>query len=125
MFGKKRRKQPEDALVRKLMDIVGEDEVLYLREDLVAYECDGFTMTTGIPRAVVFVHNTEEVSQIVRPLNKENVPYIARGAGTGLSGGATPFGGEVIISMPVGARPVSVVGRVGRGSTEPVESGLP
>lgn len=99
MLLKKRKKQPQDLLVRKLMDIVGEDEVLYLKEDLVAYECDGFTMSKGMPRAVVFVHNTEEVAQIVKLLNKEKVPYIARGAGTGLSGGATPLGGEVIISM--------------------------
>lgn len=99
MFGNKRKKQPQDPLVRKLMDIVGEDEVLYLKEDLVAYECDGFTMSKGMPRAVVFVHNTEEVSRVVKLLNREKVPYIARGAGTGLSGGATPLGGEVIISM--------------------------
>ncbi len=99
MFGKKRKKQPQDPLVRKLMDIVGEDEVLYLPEDLVAYECDGFTMSKGTPRAVVFVHNAEEVSRIVKLLNQEKVPFIARGAGTGLSGGATPLGGEVIISM--------------------------
>lgn len=99
MFGRKRRRQPEDVLVRKLMQVVGEDDVLYLKEDLVAYECDGFTMSKGMPRAVAFVQNTEEVSQLVKLLNSENVPYIARGAGTGLSGGATPFGGEVIISM--------------------------
>lgn len=96
---RRRKRQPDDLLVRKLMKIVGDKDVLYLKEDLVAYECDGFTMTTGMPRAVAFVHNTEEVSQIVKLLNKENVPYIARGAGTGLSGGATPFGGEVIISL--------------------------
>ncbi|ASK64367.1 FAD-binding oxidoreductase [Virgibacillus phasianinus] len=56
-------------------------------------------MSKGMPRAVVFVKNAEQVSDIVKRLNKEKVPYIARGAGTGLSGGATPFGGEVIISL--------------------------
>ncbi len=81
------------------MDLVGEEDVLYQRADLVAYECDGYTMTTGVPRAVVFVHDTEEVSKVVKLLNSENIPYIARGAGTGLSGGATPLGGEVIISL--------------------------
>ena len=81
------------------MDIVGESEVLYKREDLIAYECDGYTMYKGMPRAVVFVQSTQQVSEVVKCLNKEEVPYIARGAGTGLSGGATPLGGEVIISM--------------------------
>ncbi|PWA13127.1 FAD-binding oxidoreductase [Pueribacillus theae] len=81
------------------MKIVGEKDVLYLKEDLVAYECDGYTMTKGTPKAVVFVKNTEQVSQIVKYLNSVKVPYIARGAGTGLSGGATPLGGEVIISL--------------------------
>jgi glycolate oxidase len=81
------------------MDIAGEKDVLYLPSDITAYECDGYTMSKGKPKAVVFVKNAEQVSRIVKMLNKEKVPYIARGAGTGLSGGATPFGGEVIISL--------------------------
>lgn len=99
MFGRKHKVQTSDPVVRKLMDIVGEREVLYKKEDLIAYECDGYTMYKGMPRAVVFVQNTQQVSDVVKCLNKEEVPYIARGAGTGLSGGATPLGGEVIISM--------------------------
>ncbi|MCF3944713.1 FAD-linked oxidase C-terminal domain-containing protein [Oceanobacillus alkalisoli] len=81
------------------MAIVGENEVLYKKEDLISYECDGYTMYKGMPRAVVFVKDTEEVSDVVRCLTKEEIPYIARGAGTGLSGGATPLGGEVLISL--------------------------
>lgn len=99
MFGKKRKKQNPDAVVQHLINIVGESEVLFLKEDLISYECDGYTMSKGMPRAVVFVHNTNQVSEVVKRLNKEKVPYIARGAGTGLSGGATPFGGEVLISL--------------------------
>lgn len=81
------------------MAIVGENEVLYKKEDLISYECDGYTMYKGMPRAVVFVKDTEEVSDVVRCLTKEEIPYIARGAGTGLSGGATLLGGEVLISL--------------------------
>ncbi len=99
LFGRKRKIKTSDPLVRKLMDIVGESEVLFEKEDLVAYECDGYTMYKGMPRAVVFVHDTQEVSDVVKCLNEAEVPYIARGAGTGLSGGATPLGGEVIISL--------------------------
>ncbi|WP_077328452.1 FAD-linked oxidase C-terminal domain-containing protein [Virgibacillus siamensis] len=99
MFGRKQVKQKPDAVVRQLISIVGEKEVLYMKEDLVSYECDGYTMSKGMPKAVVFVRNAKQVSKIVTCLNKEKIPYIARGAGTGLSGGATPFGGEVIISL--------------------------
>src|SRR5690625_1411053 len=99
MFGKKRKIERPDAIVRQLMDIVGEKEVLYQKADLISYECDGYTMSKGMPKAVVFVKNTAQVAGVVKFLNKEETPYIARGAGTGLSGGATPLGGEVLIKI--------------------------
>ena len=100
MFGKKRQKQkPDDAVIQQLMQIVGDSEVLYLKEDLIAYECDGYTLSKGMPKAVIFVKSTKQVSDVVKYLNTVGIPYIARGAGTGLSGGATPLGGEVIISL--------------------------
>lgn len=88
-----------DRVIAQLMDLVGSNNVLYHDEDLLAYECDGFTLVKGKPRAVVFPKDAQEVSSIVKFLNKENIPFIARGAGTGLSGGAIPLGGEVIISL--------------------------
>ena len=99
MFRKKRAKQHPDAAQQRLIDIVGKENVLYLKEDLLSYECDGYTLERGMPRAVVFVRNTKHVSDVVKCLNKLEIPYIARGAGTGLSGGATPLGGEVIITL--------------------------
>ncbi|MFD1363664.1 FAD-linked oxidase C-terminal domain-containing protein [Lentibacillus salinarum] len=99
MFRKKQAKQKPDAIAQQLMAIVGDENVLYLKGDLLAYECDGYTMERGMPRAVVFVKNSQHVSDVVQCLNKLAIPYIARGAGTGLSGGATPMGGEVIISL--------------------------
>lgn len=97
MFKKARPKV--DAEIRALMDIVGSGAVLYKNADLTAYECDGYTMQTGIPRAVVFPRTTEHVASIVTFLHGRNIPFIARGAGTGLSGGANPLGGEVVISL--------------------------
>lgn len=88
-----------DAVVRGLQDIVGPDKVLYQSADLLAYECDAYTLHKGMPRAVVFPGSTEDVAAIVKFLNRNRVPFIARGAGTGLSGGAIPLGGEVIISL--------------------------
>ncbi|UFJ42703.1 FAD-binding protein [Brevibacillus humidisoli] len=88
-----------DALIRDLVRLVGTDSVLYRPEDLIAYECDGYTIQRGMPRAVVLPSSTEEVSNVVRYLSQNNIPFIPRGAGTGLSGGAIPLGGEVIISL--------------------------
>ncbi|NGQ96689.1 FAD-binding protein [Brevibacillus sp. SYP-B805] len=88
-----------DPLVRELSQIVGPDAVLYRREDLIAYECDGYTVRKQPPRAVVFPSCTAEVSAVVKHLHERHIPFIPRGAGTGLSGGAIPLGGEVIISL--------------------------
>jgi glycolate oxidase len=52
-----------------------------------------------MPRAVVFPATTEEVAGVVKHLHKQRIPFLPRGAGTGLSGGAIPIGGEVIISL--------------------------
>ena len=89
----------EDELITQLAAIVGPEAVLSKYEDLVTYECDGYVIQRGVPRAVVFPSTTEEVSAVVKCLSAQNVPFIPRGAGTGLSGGAIPLGGEVIISL--------------------------
>ena len=81
----------------KLVD--GPKSILYLKEDLIAYDCDGFTIHRHLPKAVVFPKNTDEVAKVVRYCASRGLPFLARGAGTGLSGGAIPINGEVIISM--------------------------
>jgi glycolate oxidase len=96
---KKKAKPKVDPTIRALMDIVGPRAVLYKQADLTSYECDGYTLQKGMARAVVFPRTTEHVAELVKYLNKERIPFIARGAGTGLSGGAIPLGGEVIISL--------------------------
>ncbi|MFS0590522.1 FAD-linked oxidase C-terminal domain-containing protein [Cytobacillus horneckiae] len=73
--------------------------ILYGKEDLIAYDCDGFTIHKATPKAVVFPENTEQVAKIVKYCHDHSLPFLARGAGTGLSGGAIPLNGEVIISM--------------------------
>ncbi|MEH7180388.1 FAD-linked oxidase C-terminal domain-containing protein [Neobacillus vireti] len=77
----------------------GPRSILYKKADLLAYDCDGFTIHKHLPKAVVFPKNTEEVSKLVKYCSVHNLPFLARGAGTGLSGGAIPVNGEVIISM--------------------------
>lgn len=89
----------KDPLIGELSAIVGSDAVLFQPEDLLAYECDAYTIHRGMPRAVVFPKTTEEVAAIVKHLHGMRIPFLPRGAGTGLSGGAIPLGGEVIISL--------------------------
>jgi glycolate oxidase len=88
-----------DPIIRGLAAILGNDAVLYRKEDLIAYECDGYTIHKHLPRAVIFPTCTEEVAACVKFLYEQQVPFIPRGAGTGLSGGAIPLGGEVLFSL--------------------------
>jgi glycolate oxidase len=88
-----------NVLIKDLVSILGPGAVLYRYEDVLAYECDGYTITKGLPRAVVFPSSTEHVSAVVKLLHSKGIPFIPRGAGTGLSGGAIAVGGEVIISL--------------------------
>jgi glycolate oxidase subunit GlcD len=67
-------------------------------EDLLVYECDAATLYKTLPLAVVFPESTDEVVQIVRRCAAAGVPFVPRGAGTGLSGGATPAEGGVLIA---------------------------
>src|SRR5579875_2485558 len=88
-----------DELIRAFVNILGEQRVLYKANQLVAYECDGYVAQKARPRAVVFPESTDEVARIVKLLHDNEIPFLPRGAGTGLSGGATPLNGEVIISL--------------------------
>ncbi len=90
----------DDVHIINLSKIIsGPNSLLYKEADLLAYDCDGFTIERHLPRAVVFPKDTEEVSKIVRYCCQNNLPFLARGAGTGLSGGAIPLNNEVIISL--------------------------
>ncbi len=67
--------------------------------DLFVYESDGLTLLRGRPSLVVFPTSTRAVADVVRVCNEEGVPFVARGAGTGLSGGATPVEGCALIEF--------------------------
>jgi glycolate oxidase subunit GlcD len=89
----------DQRLARELRAIVGERFVLTDPSELLAYECDGNTIFKKLPRAVVLPANTEEVARVVRLLVKNGIPFIPRGAGTGLSSGVVPRDGEVMIGL--------------------------
>ncbi len=85
-------------LARKLEALLGPEAVLSGSAAGRAYDCDSYTVEKNNPAAVVLPRTTEEVAKVVRWCYQNNVPFTARGAGTGLSGGALPAMGGVIIS---------------------------
>lgn len=87
------------ALEAELKTAIGEEYVLTSPVDLAVYECDGETMDVAIPDIVVLPATTEQVSLIVRLADKYKVPVTARGAGTGLSGGATTIMGGISLVL--------------------------
>jgi glycolate oxidase len=89
---------PRD-FVSELERAVGREQVVTEPEQLRVYECDGLTGHRAVPEVVVVPGSTEEVQAVVRACHENGVPFVARGAGTGLSGGATPTAGGVVISL--------------------------
>ncbi len=67
--------------------------------DLAVYECDGESMDVAIPDLVVLPSSTEDVQKVMQLANKYKVPVTARGAGTGLSGGATAIMGGICLVL--------------------------
>jgi glycolate oxidase len=66
---------------------------------LQTYECDGLTNFRTLPSAVVLPRSTEQVQAVVRICDRHRIPFVARGSGTGLSGGALPAEGGIVISF--------------------------
>jgi glycolate oxidase len=87
------------AFVDDLRRALGREHVVTEPEQLRVYECDGLTGHRAVPELVALPASTEEVQAVVRACHGAGVPFVARGAGTGLSGGATPFAGGVVVSL--------------------------
>ena len=83
----------------ELRGILGPQGLITSREELRTYECDGLTNFRVVPSAVVLPDSTEQVQAVVRVCHRERIPFVARGSGTGLSGGALPVAGGIVISL--------------------------
>src|ERR1700732_293876 len=93
-------RQTVDARIfQELRAIVGERGLITSPEELHTYECDGLTAFRVMPRGVLLPKSTEEVQAIVRVCHRERIPFVARGSGTGLSGGALPVENGIVISL--------------------------
>jgi glycolate oxidase subunit GlcD len=86
-------------VINRLRQILGVPGVTVDETDLLVYECDALTLFKNRPDAVVFPQTTEQVAQIVRVANEYRIPFVPRGAGTGLSGGAVAMEGGIIIEL--------------------------
>jgi glycolate oxidase subunit GlcD len=97
-----------EPVLAALTSRFGPRRSLTTKEALLAYECDGFTIHRQPPLAVVVPETTEEVQDAVRICHKHRMPFLPRGAGTGLSGGATPGEPLIIIDTARMKRVLSV-----------------
>lgn len=86
------------AILSQLFALLGSARVLHRPEDVVLYEYDG-ALDKAVPDFVVFPETTAEVAAVVRLANQHGVPFMPRGAGTGLSGGAVPIEGGIVVSF--------------------------
>jgi glycolate oxidase len=89
----------KSALRRELETIVGAAGVLSEPDELLVYESDGLTLFRALADFVVFPTSAEQVAAVVRLANREGIPFVARGAGTGLAGGCLPAEGGLVISL--------------------------
>lgn len=87
-----------EAAVQDLQRAVGPRAVLHRDQDLLLYEYDG-SIDKGRPEAVVFPRSTEEVVAVVKIAGRYDLPFVGRGAGTGLSGGVIPTRGGIMIGF--------------------------
>lgn len=86
-------------LVGELAAIVGPDNVLTHEHQLRTYESDGLLQYHAIPGAVVLPGTPEEVRDVVRACHRAGAPWVARGSGSGLSGGAMPVEEGILIVL--------------------------
>jgi glycolate oxidase len=108
------------ALVCELRAFLPADAVLEQQEEVRPYECDGLSAYRQLPLLVTLPRTVEEVQRILRLCHAREVPVVARGAGTGLSGGALPRGDGVLLSLARFTRvieldPVARIARVEPG----------
>src|SRR3989442_15797028 len=89
----------EARILAELRTIVGDRGLISSPQELHTYECDGLTNFRVMPRAVLLPNSTEQVQAIVRICHRERMPFVARGSGTGLSGGALPVENGIVISL--------------------------
>ncbi|MFN8547445.1 MAG: FAD-linked oxidase C-terminal domain-containing protein [Candidatus Eisenbacteria bacterium] len=96
------------ALLAALGAIFPPDRLILEPEQLLTYECDGHTLERALPSAIVIPTSTAEIQETLRVCHERAVPFVARGTGTGLSGGALALDGAVVIALTLLDRILSI-----------------
>jgi glycolate oxidase len=109
-------------LAAELRAVLPADCVLSQDEELRPYECDGLPVFRQRPAVVVLPRDAQQVRQVLLTCDRLKVPVVARGSGTGLSGGATPHAQGVLLSC---ARMNRILGIDPKGRTARLEPGVP
>jgi glycolate oxidase len=86
-------------MIGALTSLLGKENVLHEREDLIPYSFDATAILKKMPRAVVFARTAGEVSGVLKLAKLHNAPVVARGSGTGLSGGSVPVEGAIVLCL--------------------------
>jgi len=89
----------DSHILDQFRSIVGAKGLITKAEELTTYECDGLTNFRVVPQAVLLPASTGQVQAIVKLCHTRKIPFVARGAGTGLSGGALPVENGIVISL--------------------------
>jgi glycolate oxidase len=97
--GSSSRAARQAAVVQALLAVLPAHSLLWQREDTVPYECDGLTAYRQQPLAVALPETEAQVAAVLRICHELDAPVVARGAGTGLSGGAMPLALGVTLSL--------------------------
>src|SRR5512134_2107207 len=95
-------------VVTALESFLPRTSIQFDHEDVKPYECDGLTAYRQVPMVVALPETEEQVCRILKTCHALGVPVVARGAGTGLSGGALPLGNGVLLSLAKFTRIVEV-----------------
>jgi glycolate oxidase len=93
------RQARQALVVAALSPLLPAHALLYRREDTVPYECDGLTAYRQLPLLVALPETEDQVAAVLKACHALRVPVVARGAGTGLSGGAMPHALGVTLSL--------------------------
>ena len=91
--------EANSGLLAALQAVLPPESLLYTQEDLRPYECDGLTAYRRLPMMVAIPETPEQVQAILRICHRTDTPIVARGAGTGLSGGALPHSEGLLLSL--------------------------
>jgi glycolate oxidase len=86
-------------MLEKLTTLLGKENLLTEKEDLIPYSFDGTATFHQLPLAVAFPRTTEQISACVKLAHETNTPVITRGSGTGLSGGSVPSEGAIVLCL--------------------------